>query len=66
MNDEFCIAKDDSGHAYVIPYASRQRFNELVEKVDTMTDEEWAEWDEKFESCRIDGGTLVFKEWRIA
>ncbi len=58
---EYTIVKDDAGHRYVIPFSLVEDWYTFVEMVEMDI---W-EGDVPEYAQRIDGGRVVFSNWRL-
>jgi len=58
---EYIEVGDNSGHSYVIPFAE---INDWYEWLEIDDDDERA-WDVPEYAKQIDGGSVIFTEWRI-
>ena len=66
---EYCIAKDDDGHSYIILLGELDDFHRMLDDTAGYSDaayEAQDKFDDRFSDNRIDGGVVVFKEWRFA
>lgn len=59
--DEFCIVQDNDCHGYVIPEWKRQDWYIWLE----IPENDERAWEVPSYATRIDGGHVIFTEWRI-
>ncbi len=59
--DEYTEVQDESCHRYVIPFNMLEDWNKFLE----FDPDNEAAWDVPPYAHQIDGGTLVFKDYRI-
>jgi len=59
---EYCLVGDDSGHHYIIPFDKIDDWNHFME----IPDDDPTSWNVPGYAERLDGGRLVFSNWRIA